>query len=185
MPFIFAALIGVVVGLAAGGRPANLASLQLRGWYLLVLAVVLRLIAETRDLPAAFVGGLLLLLAFAAVNRRLPGLVLLGVGALLNLVVVAVNGGRMPIPLDLVRSIGGARAAADLAARHGLADYVQLGPLTRLPWLGDVVLLPWPAPRALSAGDILIMAGLVVTVALGMRKKAPAGIEPGSRGARL
>jgi hypothetical protein len=173
VPFILAALTGVVVGFAVRGSFGRLASLRLRGWYLLILAIVLRVIAEAADLPVVFVAELVLLLAFATVNLRLPGLAVLGAGALLNLVVVAVNGGRMPIPLRLVRAIGGPQAAADLAAHRGIADYVLLDAGTRLPWLGDTLLMPWPVPRALSAGDILIMAGLVIAVAAGMRGRAP------------
>jgi hypothetical protein len=97
-------------------------------------------------------------------NRRSPGMAVLGLGLLLNLVVIAANGG-MPV-------FG---AAAELA-RPGLAnlavptsDFVHvLGASgTRLAWLADVMPLPGPSwlRSVASPGDCLLLVGVVVFLA--------------------
>jgi uncharacterized protein DUF5317 len=181
VPFVLAALAGLVAGLALGGHPRNLLDLRLRAWPLLLLPLAWRiaqLIAgddapwERGVLPYVFPAELLLLVVFAAWNWRLPLLPLIGAGAALNALVVAVNGGRMPIPLALVRTIGGSAAAAHLAAVGSSGSYTVLGPHTRLPWLADVILLPGPLPRALSAGDVMLMIGLCGAVAMLLLNKS-------------
>jgi hypothetical protein len=100
-------LLGLVLGLLAGGRLRNLAEIQLRWTGLLVAALVLRFateaalnagidIVETLRLPlllAAF--GVLLIPLWA--NRTYPGLILAFLGVLSNGLVILVNGGYMPI----------------------------------------------------------------------------------------
>lgn len=174
MPFVLAAVAGLVLGLALGGHPRNLLELRFRAWPLLLLPLAWRiaqLIAgddaawERAILPYVFPVELAILVVFAAWNWRLPLMPVIGAGAALNALVVAINGGRMPIPLALVRTIGGPAAAAHLAAAGSSGSYTVLGPQTRLPWLADVILMPGPLPRALSAGDILLMLGLCGAVA--------------------
>ena len=177
MPFVLAAALGLLIGLALGGRPRNFAGLQLRAWPLLVLPAAFRglqfVAGEEASwlqpaIPFVFPGELVLLLLFAALNFRIIGLPVIAAGAGLNALVVSLNGGRMPIPLHLVSVIGGRAAASSLAAAGHAGDYVLLGSGTRLWWLGDVLLMPGPLTRALSAGDVLIMVGLVLAVAAAM-----------------
>ena len=100
-------LLGLVLGLLAGGRLRNLAEIQLRWTGLLVAAVVLRFatewalgagidIVEMFRLPlltAAFV----VLLAALWINRSYPGLSLAFLGVLSNTLVIVANNGFMPI----------------------------------------------------------------------------------------
>src|SRR4051794_38125527 len=100
-------LLGLVLGLLAGGRLRNLAEIQLRWTGLLVAALVLRFateaalnagidVVEALRLPllvAAF--GLLLIPLWA--NRTYPGLSLAFLGVLSNGLVILVNGGGMPL----------------------------------------------------------------------------------------
>lgn len=175
MPFVLAALVGVLVGLALGGHPRNVLEMRIRAWPLLLLPLAWRLVQlvagddaswERGVLPVVFPLELLILVGFAAWNWRLPALPVIGAGAALNALVVILNGGRMPIPLSLVRAIGGPAAAAHLAAVGSSGSYTVLRAGTRLPWLADVILLPGPLPRALSAGDLVLMLGLAAAVAV-------------------
>ena len=100
-------LLGLVLGLLAGGSLANLASVRLRWVSLIAAAVIVRFgteaallagvpLVETLRLPllaAAF--GILLVGLWA--NRSYPGLTLAFVGILSNGIVIVVNGGYMPI----------------------------------------------------------------------------------------
>jgi len=182
MPFLLAAGVGLVLGLALGGRPSNLWDVRIRGWPLLVVPVAWRLAElaggdeagwQRAALPFAFPAVLVALAVFAAWNWRLPALPLIAAGAALNALVVIVNGGRMPIPLGLVRSIGGPHAAAQLAAAWSAGTYTILDAHTHLAWLADVMLLPGPLPRALSLGDIVLMVGLATAILLLLNRSSP------------
>ena len=105
-------LAAVAAGLAAGllragiaGRPFSPPHLSgswlaLAGFLLQVAALYIRLPLEPlgeRISAAALAGSLLLLLAFAWRNRQDAAFYWLGGGLLLNLAVMALNGGWMPI----------------------------------------------------------------------------------------
>lgn len=189
MPFLIAAAAGLAAGLIGGGRLSNLGTIRWR-WVPLLLPVALWRLVDIVD-PAGggwlgrlgapvFLLQFVAVVAFAAVNWRVRGMVLIAAGAVLNALVVGINGGFMPIPSGLVRIIGGPAAAADLIARGQVGHYLLLTDRTRLPWLADVMLMPGPWPRALSLGDVVMMVGLVVAIAWGLLR--PAGSVPPAGG---
>lgn len=140
---------GVLCGLVLRGDLRRLGALQIVGAPFLFAAVGLRLLAPF--LPFAPLPLYLLSLAglvvVAWVNRDLPGAVLIGAGATLNLVVIAANGG-MPVDLAAAASVGSAGPHDPL--------HVVLGPESRLTFLADVI----PFFRSVySAGDFVIAAG--------------------------
>jgi hypothetical protein len=100
-----------------------------------------------------FVGGAFLARAWMTEGgpAALAGSVLMGLGPLLNALVIAVNGWRMPVD-------GTGEDPADLD-RTG---YVAMGPSTRLQFLAD-----WIAAGSwrLSPGDIILVFGAVVLLA--------------------
>jgi hypothetical protein len=99
---------------------------------------------------------------------------LVAAGNAVNLLVVAVNAGRMPVPASLAR-LAGPRLLHD----GTLGQYVLLGPATRLGWLADIILLPGLAgrvfPQAYSPGDLVILVGLTATLFLATRPPAGPG----------
>lgn len=109
--------------------------------------------------------SLLLLLVFAWFNRRLAGLRLMGLGLLLNLLVIALNGGWMPISPRTVQQIY-PQAPADqwqVGQRLGSGKDIVLYPeYTRLGFMSDCFVLPaWTGyPLAFSLGDIVLAVGV-------------------------
>jgi hypothetical protein len=101
---------------------------------------------------------------FVWVNREVRGILVVGVGALLNGVTIALNGGVLP-------ARAGAVAAAGIDPDPAFANTAVLAHPV-LPWLGDV--FAWPAPLPLantfSVGDVLIVAGVVVAAWAGTRR---------------
>jgi hypothetical protein len=172
-------LVGVAaatLALLAGGRLGG-ASLPLRSLGLLAGAALVQLVAALVTGPA-YAGALafsaLLAAAFVVANVRVPGVALVGLGLLLNAVVVAFNG-AMPVPASSAARAG---VALDrLTARHDIASAH-----TRLGWLGDTI--PVPAPwraEVVSPGDVLVAAGvglLVFTAIYAGRRRAVAGSAP-------
>lgn len=86
----------------------------------------------------------------------------------MNLAVVLANGGRMPV------APAAAHVGPPQLLEHGsFAQYILMGPDTRLSWLGDWILLPPPIgqlfPQAYSPGDLVSMAGFAVVLFLATR----------------
>lgn len=171
----------VIIGLAAGLVRAKIAkrsyqpqSLKFIG--LVVIALVAQWIAfgfhPTRtvipDLYASLVLVLsqLVLLVFAWKNRKVPGFWLLGAGLLLNLVVILLNGGWMPISPDTVRWLApdAAPDAWQVGQRLGFGkDMVLLVENTRLWILSDHLRPPdgFFYRFAFSLGDVVIAIGAI------------------------
>jgi hypothetical protein len=168
-------VLAVAAAVATGGRWRRLADLHLQARGLVVAAVVAQVggalfgIAGFADARRAYVVGLALsaicALAFCARNLHVPGVTLVSAGLVANATVVALNGA---MPVSIVAAyharvpIGAISAGTD--SRHEIA-----GIGTRLRWLGDVVPVPLPVrPEVVSAGDVLVAAGLAELVLLGM-----------------
>jgi hypothetical protein len=114
---------------------------------------------------------------FLVGNGRLPGVPLIGVGLLLNLLVVGVNAG-MPVSIAAAERAGISRADLHLA-RGALRG--PTGPGTHLAALGDVVPGALPRwPQVVSVGDVLVAAGVALLLVTGgaPRRRRPSGQTP-------
>jgi len=181
--------IGVLLGMLSGGRISRLALIQLRHIWLLLGATLVQIalifaspvppehgvdpLRVSLPLTTAAVG------LFVVLNRQLPGMPLVLVGLIANLVVIVANGGLMPVSPEVLASAG----------RAGTLDYSREHPGVRLPksknvvleweetrlaWLSDAVLSPplGPVDRRwnVSAGDLIIAAGLAYLTAEMVRR---------------
>lgn len=143
--------LGVLAGLALGGRLGHLAELRIAWWPLLAVAVALRLAAPALgDLAAVgYVLAFTAIVAVAVVDRTLPGMTAIALGATANLVVVAANGG-MPVDASALVAAGASMPSDRL--------HVPLDASTRLAALADFI--PVPVVRGVySPGDVLLAVG--------------------------
>ncbi|HZQ07847.1 MAG TPA: DUF5317 domain-containing protein [Anaerolineae bacterium] len=161
-------ILCILIALARGGRLANLALLPVRFIGLLFLPFVLQLIAFSPigdrlvlGIPLArylYTVSLGVAVIVLWLNRKLPGVVLITLGLCLNFLVIALNGGFMPVSAS-------AREFAGLPPLTGRDNNVI--PLTDsswLPWLSDTLPLPAFVPFAnvFSPGDLLIVIGGII-----------------------
>ena len=144
-----------------GGDLRRLSRLQLRSTWLLPVALG----AQVLIVNIVPDGPLLVLVAihlatyalaalFVWRNRHTPGLPLLSLGAALNGVTIAVNGGTLPASASALRRAGLSPAAGDFS-NSGVLHHPHLA------LLGDIFAVPasWPLANVFSIGDVLILLG--------------------------
>ncbi len=83
----------------------------------------------------------------------------------MNFLVIAANGGRMPVSKEALLTAG-QRGLLDFLRQDTSLDHVLLNESTRLPLLGDILALPefFPRAAAFSLGDAFMMVGIVILV---------------------
>ncbi|MGB9301029.1 MAG: DUF5317 domain-containing protein [Anaerolineae bacterium] len=173
---LIALCLALLLGLVAlGGRASDLTHVQVRWGWLAPLAFLMQ--AYLIFFPAERAGDVLsprsLLLVASQVllfvviwqNRHLCGIKVIGLGLLLNSLVMVVNGGFMPITPETLVQIGYDGNASQLETGYivGRTKNVVAEPGEASLWfLSDVMVIPrpFPIPTALSLGDLLIVLGV-------------------------
>jgi hypothetical protein len=167
--FALVMLIGALgVGYARGGGLDRLGRLPLRRKRLVVVALaaqVLGGLAGGWRYPLGLAVSALLVAAFLGLNRGIQGTGLVAAGLLVNALVVGVNG-AMPVSGE---AMGRARLSTQDIISGADPRHELLGADTHLGLISDriPVLLPG-RPEIVSAGDVLVAAGLAELVVLGM-----------------
>lgn len=162
--------------LATGGSLRRLSEIELSGGARIVVLFLLQGLLNAREMGQGGFGewsvvlwasicALLVLQVLASV-RTAPGLAIVATGLMLNLLVVLLNEG-MPFLSD-----GGTGAS-------GLAFYHRGGQGTILPWLADIV--PVPGGLLVSAGDVLLVTGVVSVVVRASTKRFAGNVTDTSK----
>jgi hypothetical protein len=190
--FIFGVAAALVAGKLAGGRAERLTGLGIRWWWAAPIALVVQLLVVygPRELidPAAvalIVASHVGLLAVALRNWRLAGAAIAALGVAMNLAVMLANGGMMPVaPETLARAgrvepwkIGdgspGTRVAQSKDVILPAAD-TWLEPLGDRFWTG----LPGRLSIVFSAGDVVLLGGVMIAVVRGMTRTRAGSTNP-------
>ena len=168
-------LLSVMTGYLVGGRLRGFERLYLRHWWLAPIGLGLQVL----DLPDARHGtdflvrmsvlgvSYALLLLFAGINIRIPGMPLLLVGLTLNAVVVIANGG-MPYSRQALEASGQTAALKHLTEDEGSKHHLMTSE-DRLTPLADVIPIPQPIGQVASVGDVFVYAGLAWLIVAVMR----------------
>jgi hypothetical protein len=180
-------VLSVCLGYLFGGRLHRLEALRPRWWGLVIIGLGIQFVrlpdgATGTDLvirTAVLALCYSLLLTFALVNVRMPGMFLVVIGLACNMTVIVVNGG-MPASAQALIDSGQEDVLADV--RHQGADKHHL--MTdddQLTFLADVIAVPQPIGQAVSMGDIFVYAGLTWLIVATMRGWTPSARPAGSR----
>ncbi len=167
---IFVVLAGsIVLALLRGGKLTNLGDQKVRWSPLILIGLLIQVLIfnsywqekiETRSVtPFAYLVSLLLVWTALAVNLHIPGMWLILFGFSLNLIVIALNGGYMPV-LASARAVSGHRA---LAPGEVSNNVIGAEASTSLFFLSDIFAIPqgFLFPNVFSLGDVLIALGAV------------------------
>ena len=172
MVLALAVAVGLVLGRLLGGRVAALGTLRIRAAWLFYVAIGLQVAGYPSGVLPWSIGDSLatglwlvsyvVLIAAVAVNVRLRGAAVVGLGMFCNLAAVLTNGGHMPARASALRAAG--------VLYRGVHNNSAVASHPSLPWLID----RWPVPawipmgNVYSVGDVLIAVGAVVLVCAGM-----------------
>lgn len=175
MILLVAVLLSLVVALLRGGRLSRLAEVPFRYGWMAILALALQILTICFPLPRSeslwgprallLLGSNALLIAVVVLNRKLPGLPLIGLGLGLNLLAMLANGGFMPVAPEALAQAGLANLALDTAAGAHLRaskDVLLTRENTCLWILSDIFVLPQPVGTVFSLGDIFLALGAFV-----------------------
>ncbi|KAF6573660.1 DUF5317 domain-containing protein [Paenibacillus polymyxa] len=170
-------LLGLIVGLFRGGwRQGLIRFSQIRliaGWMFPVLLLVQFIIFYFQEkwtgLAAIngylFMGVYVVGLIFLWLNRHHKGFKLIIIGVLMNFIVMAVNGGRMPVSLSASEVLGPYYTDM-LKSGSVISKHYMMDASTRLSLLGDIIPLskPYPRTQVISIGDVVMNFGMFLFI---------------------
>jgi hypothetical protein len=174
----FCALLIVAMVPLTRGHLGRLAEIRLRWVPLAVVALAIQVLVITvwPRMPhgiavAAHLASYAMLGAVVWVNRAIPGMVVIALGAGANALAIAVNDGTLPASATALRQAG-------IKPRVGFQNSGVLAH-PHLTWLGDIMVTPsWlPLRNMLSVGDLVLLAGALILV-MKLTHSAPKAEEP-------
>lgn len=175
MIYILGILAGIITGLAMGGSFRNCSCLKIKKQYLFLAAAVVQIIGRMLAIKGfAFAinyGVVITSVSFAFLlagfwfNRHYSGTYFMGTGLMCNWLVMAVNGGRMPVSRKLIELTGSKMIM--LIEQGKDIKHVIMNSNTKLPFLSDVIYLPkflayGVSAEIVSVGDLIIVIGVLV-----------------------
>jgi hypothetical protein len=172
---LWAIPIGIAIGWLLRGSLDGLLRLEFRWAALAVGGLFVQVILFTPlgssvagdVVPPIYIASTLAVFVAVVRNLRLPGMAIVAVGALCNLVAISANGGLMPAG-------PGALAFAGFSGPGDHTNSVILEAPMFEP-LTDIYALPaWlPLANVFSVGDVLIGIGVAVAIVAAMRRREP------------
>lgn len=175
--FWSAALLGILIGWLRNGKLKQLTRISLPGWPLIIGAVFIQGTVWVdfnfssnylgKYYPYLYISSFIILLLFVFLQKMQAGMILLGLGILLNLLVITANHGMMPV--DTTRMP--AAVAEELAAGNKSPFHIPATDETWLGFLGDRIPIPVYRNQLFSAGDLMMGMGIIVFIQQNMLKK--------------
>jgi Family of unknown function (DUF5317) len=178
MFLLYAVVVGLLIGLLIGGRPAGLASIDFKWAPLAIAGFAIQIalfsgpvadeISETMG-SVIYVASTAIVFVVVLRNVRVTGLPVVALGAASNLAAIVANGGHMPTTIGA--SIAAGRPPLEGFSNSAIVENAALAPLT------DIFAMPkgLPLSNVFSIGDVLIAVGITVAIAVAMRRR-PDGV---------
>lgn len=171
--FLEPTILSILVGKLRKGKISNLEYIEIRAWYLLILAALLQIgLSLLKGLDLSFgkiifnnyflyIHGLsyLLMIVCIGLNIKKSSMKLFFIGIILNCMVIFANGGQMPVSINGIKGIN---TKVELPLGSFDIKHQPVSQDTKLVYLSDIILIPkpYPLPKILSIGDVFLMMGL-------------------------
>jgi hypothetical protein len=160
MILIVCAFLAVMTVPLSGQRLSRMSTLPIRHMWMVWVAIGIQTILVSVVHPPENVGRVAHLASYAVVglfavsNWRIPGVPLISIGGLLNLIAIVANGGVMPASAWALRTAG---IIDDTEFSNSM--FVEGA---RMRWFGDIFAVPesWPLSNVFSVGDIVVVIGI-------------------------
>jgi hypothetical protein len=180
MFMLYALVVGITAGKLMGGSLAGVSQIRIHWAALAVFGLLMQVVLFFGPVAERvgslgtpiYIGSTALVLVVVVRNLAIPGLALVAVGALSNLVAITANGGQMPASPAAMAFLGKTVNAG--YSNSAVVATPVLAPLT------DVFALPpfLPFANVFSVGDVLIGVGVAAVIAIAMRRGAPGNLPP-------
>ncbi|MDW7740297.1 MAG: DUF5317 domain-containing protein [Bacillota bacterium] len=172
-----AVLIGLIIGWLRNGKVKNLGKSSFSLWFIMFIAIAIQILiwVDYTFLPGYLASyypylytlSFFLLVTFIIFQGWQFGIVIIGIGILLNFLVIAANDGKMPVDITKMPP----EAAEELIASDSSPFHTAMTEETPLAILGDRISVPYKKNQLLSIGDIILAAGVTFYIQHNMRKK--------------
>lgn len=113
----------------------------------------------------------ILLLIFIIKNKHNRWIVLIGIGFLLNAIVIFLNSGSMPVSRNAV-VLAGLAPSLDSVTVTNEGLYTIINGNTRFWLLGDIIPKPFFRAAVISIGDIISAIGFFFIIITGMKNRS-------------
>ncbi len=177
MLYLIVIVLGAVLGMLAKGRISNVLELKIEKLWLLLIAVFIQIAIRglaLKGLVDAAKYSLItqgisffLLLIVLWYNKRLLGVLVIGLGSLANMLVMMLNGGLMPISGQLLKEYETFSWGMELLNNGSDGRHILINEGTKLTILSDIIKMPpflgWLMP-IVSIGDLIIAVGIFLLV---------------------
>lgn len=170
MVLAYAVIFLVILAIGLKRDFSNLAQIPYRGGWLFITGVIGSFILQATLViyaPGQAVWQIIILnlaqiflIFLFLLNRHLPGAKLFGLGIALNVLVMAANGGWMPVTPEIYHFIHPDRPITEQTRPSSSKNVILSRAETNLWILSDMIPLTLPGRRtAVSLGDVLLVAG--------------------------
>jgi len=183
---IFSALLMGVVVSRLNGRWPDFNNIKFEKAWLILPSVLLQIVSSVAETRGYKFGTAATLTVTATVyvfvflviwfNRKYLGLWFIGIGGLLNALVMMFNGGRMPVDISRLGNEPYMAEALELIMKGSDNKHVAIDSATKIPILADIISVPGFISMGMpliSIGDIIIAAGLfllIMQICIGLGK---------------
>ncbi|HHV96569.1 MAG TPA: DUF5317 domain-containing protein [Clostridiaceae bacterium] len=184
MFILYAVVLGIIIGYILGGRLKYLSQTTFKKLYLAIGGFLIQIFIFS-DIPffktlqqnyesiviALHILSYILILIFISINYKVPGIAVIGVGILLNAIVIILNRGHMPASIESFSASSIGKHADLLKQGESINNSKAITAETILPWLGDIFVIPSyiPLSNVFSIGDVIIAIGVCIYFAMNMK----------------
>ncbi len=163
-------ILAIIIGYLRKGRLSNFENIKFKLWYLISVAFLIQFIGINLQIFNDMTYYVLHILSYViiifvtCINHHLFSVWFLGIGNLMNFVVIAFNEGKMPVKITTkIMEITGENPYFD-------RGHMMMNELTRFKIFGDLFVLDVPVipVSVFSGGDVLLVIGAFLLIQQGM-----------------